>query len=149
MKKTMGITRTLIAVTIAFVIAVSSAVVISMVRVDAKTYNGTAQSHRSQKLDNGKLPKTTTKTNQFAKAYCVKVQSKITKGSNWSYKSDAKNIKVSCKFDPSTRKYTFKLVGTSYGLNHMTLKYKTTASKWESKKMNVFVDMDKNIMRIS
>lgn len=142
--KTNDITRTLIAVAIAFIIAVSSALVMGAVRADAATQKSV---RATQKAASTQLPKQTTKKNRFAKAYTITVSGKTSKGYNWTYKTDYKNIKVSCKYNFKAHKYTFKITGTSYGLNHLTLKYKTSDKKWVSVKMTLFVDSQNNIMR--
>ncbi len=144
-KKT--VTRTIIAAIIALIIAASSASIIGSVKAGAVSYAGSAQAHQSQKSEGYQLPEKTTKLGQFAKAYYFKASAKTTKGYDWTYKADQKNVKVKCKYDINTHKYTFKLVGASYGLNHFTLKYKITDKKWASEKMTIFVDRDKNIMR--
>ena len=144
MTNTKNITRTLIAAVIAIVIAASSASFIGAVRANAATYDGSAQAHASQKME---LPEKTAKINQFAKAYYFKATGKTTKGYDWTYKTDCDNVKVKCKYDFTAHKYTFKITGTSYGLNHFTLKYKTSDTKWVSVKMTLFVDSEKNIMR--
>lgn len=129
---------------IALIIAASSAFMISGIKANAATYKDSAQSHASQKAE---LPEKTTKLNQFAKAYYFKATGKTSKGYDWTYKTDCNNVKVKCKYDFTSHKYTFKITGTSYGLNHFTLKYKTSDIKWESVKMTIFVDSEKNIMR--
>ncbi len=146
--KTKEITRTVIAAVIAIIIAASSAAIINTVKVDAASYEGTAQGNRSQKVEViNQLPEKTTKLNQFAKAYYFKATGKTAKGYDWTYKTDTDNVKVKCKYDFTAHKYTFKLVGTAYGLNHFTLKYNVSDKKWASEKMTVFVDSQKNIMR--
>lgn len=143
---TNNITKTLVAVGIAFVIAVSSALIMGAVRADAIAKK-TVKASVSQRASSNQLPKTTTKKNQFAKAYTVKVSGKTSRGYDWTYKTDYKNIKVNCKYDFRSHKYTFKIMGKSYGLNHLTLKYKTSDKKWASVKMTLFVDSQKYIMR--
>ena len=93
------------------------------------------------------LPNSTSKLNQFAKSYIFKATGKTSKGYDWTYNTDNNNLKVSCKYDFKTNRYIFKLTGKSYGLNHITLKYKTSDKKWVSKNMTIFVDSEKNIMR--
>ena len=143
--RTNEITKTLIAVAIAFVIAASSAIVMGAVRADAATQKSAAKV--SQKAASTQLPKTTAKKNQFAKAYTIKTSGKTSNGYNWTYKTDYKNIKVNCKYNFKSHKYTFKVTGTSYGLNHLTLKYKTSDKKWASVKMTLFVDSQNYIIR--
>lgn len=145
--KTNNITKTLIAVGIAFVIVVSSALIMGAVRADAATQKSNARV--TQKAASTQLPKTTTKKNQFAKAYTFKASGKTSRGYDWTYKTDYKNIKVKCKYDFKAHKYNFTITGTSYGLNHLTLKYKTSDKKWASVKMTLFVDSQKYIMRIA
>ena len=142
--KTNNITKTLIAVGIAFVIAVSSALIMGAVRVDAATQK---TARVTQKADSTQLPKSTTNKNQFAKAYTIKASGKTSRGYDWTYKTDYKNIKVKCKYDFKAHKYTFTITGKSYGLNHLTLKYKTSDKKWASKKLTLFVDSQNYIMR--
>jgi len=147
MTNTREIKTTIIAVLISLVIAVSSVFIMSGIRANAVTYDGSAQAHSSQKAEVKGLAAKTTKTNKFAKAYVFKATGKTTKGYDWTYKADTNNVKVSCKYDFNTHKYTFTIKGTSYGLNHFTLKYKTSDKKWTSVKMTLFVDSEKNIMR--
>ncbi|MBR1731301.1 MAG: hypothetical protein IJ725_02570 [Ruminococcus sp.] len=144
MTNTKEIRNTLIAVVIAFIVVVSSAAVMGTVKADAATYKGSAQAHASQKME---LPEKTTKLNQFAKAYTFKATGKTSKGYDWTYKTDCNNVKVKCKYDFTAHKYTFTITGVKYGLNHFTLKYKTSDTKWASVKMTLFVDSEKNIMR--
>lgn len=144
MTSTKKIVTTIVSGIIALIIAVSSAFMISSVKVNAASYNGSAQSHASQKME---LPEKTTKLNQFAKAYYFKAAGKTSEGYDWTYKTDNNNVKVKCKYDFTAHKYTFKITGTSYGLNHFTLKYKTSDTKWESVKMTLFVDSENNIIR--
>ncbi len=141
---TNNITKTLIAVGIAFVIAVSSALIMGAVRADAATKKS---ARITQKAASTQLPKTTSKKNQFAKVYTVKASGKTSRGYDWTYKTDYKNIKVDCKYNFKAQKYTFKITGKSYGLNHLTLKYKTSDKKWASIKLTLFVDSQKYIMR--
>ncbi len=147
MKNSKTVTRTLIAALIAIIIAASSATIVSTVKAGAVSYEGSASSHQSQKSEGYQLLEKTTKLNQFAKAYYFKATGKTSNGYDWTYKADQTNVKVKCKYDFDTHKYTFKMTGTSYGLNHFTLKYKVSDKKWESVKMTLFVDKDKNIMR--
>lgn len=147
MTNTKEITRTLIAVVIALVIAASSAAIMGTVRADAATAKHTAQAKISQKTVKNQIPASTSKINQFAKAYTFKATGKTSYGYDWTYKTDYNNLKVNCKYDFKTHKYTFKITGTKYGLNHITLKYKTSDKKWASEKMTIFVDSEKYIMR--
>lgn len=144
MTNTRKIAITFISGIIALIIAASSAFMISGIKANAATYDGSAQAHASQKME---LPEKTTKLNQFAKAYYFKAAGKTSKGYDWTYKTDTNNVKVKCKYDFTSHKYTFKITGAKYGLNHFTLKYKTSDTKWGSVKMTLFVDSEKNIMR--
>ncbi len=144
MTNTKKIAVTFISGIIALIIATSSAFFISGFKADAAKYKGSAQAHASQKRE---LPEKTTKLNQFAKAYYFKAAGRSSKGYDWTYKTDCNNVKVKCKYDFTAHKYTFKITGKSYGLNHFTLKYKTSDTKWTSVKMTLFVDSEKNIMR--
>ncbi len=147
MTNTNSITKTLIAAVIALVIAASSAAIMGAVRADAATYDGSAQAHASQKAVVNQLPASSSKLNQFSKAYTFKATGKTSYGYDWTYNTDNNNLKVSCKYNFKTYKYTFKITGKSYGLNHITLKYKTSDKKWASEKMTIFVDSEKNVMR--
>ena len=146
MKKAKEITKTLAAGAIAVVIAGSSAWIMGAVRADAiakKTLKTTV----SQKASANQLPKETSKLNQFAKVYTFKAAGKTSYGYDWTYKTDYKNLKVKCSYDFKAHKYTFRITGTAYGLNHLTLKYKTSDKKWATAKMTIFVDSQKYIMR--
>ncbi|MBQ5346815.1 MAG: hypothetical protein IIU39_02010 [Ruminococcus sp.] len=94
-----------------------------------------------------KLPKTTQKSNEFAKAYKYQVKGQTSYGYDWTYKIDTKNVKVSCKYDFKEKQYTFKVTGKKYGLTNVTLKYKKSDNSWVSVPMKIFVDPKKNIMR--
>lgn len=94
-----------------------------------------------------KLPSSTEKKNQFAKAYVLKVKGKTSYGYDWSYNLYSKSIKVSCKYDFKKHEYKFKVTGNKYGLQKLELKYKTSDKKWVNVPMKVFVDPDNNIMR--
>ncbi|MBR1749259.1 MAG: hypothetical protein IJ740_00055 [Ruminococcus sp.] len=144
MTNTRKIVVTLASAIIALIIAASSAFLFSSIRANAATYDGSAQAHASQKME---LPEKTTKLNKFAKAYTFKATGKTSKGYDWTYKTDYNNLKVKCKYDFTAHKYTFTITGTKYGLNHFTLKYKTSDTKWLSVKMTLFVDSEKYIMR--
>lgn len=141
-----NISKSLISVVIAFIIAASSSALVSSLKADAKSISGTAAAHAYEKYEH-KLPDKTTKKLTFAKAYLMSVNAKNAKSGSWNYRSDAKNIKVNAVFNTKTHNYNFKFTGNSYGLNHITLKYKVSSSKWESKKLTLFVDSEKNIMR--
>ena len=141
-----NIKRSILAIVIAAAIAVSSALLVSTVKADAAT-KGSAGSHASQKMQN-KLPKSTEKTNTFAKSYVVKVSAKSAKNVKWNAAASAKNIKTKYSYNAKAKKITFKMTGTAYGLTKFTLKYKIGSGKWTEKKMQLFVDSDKNIMRI-
>lgn len=147
MNKSKEITRTLIAAVIAIIIAASSAAIMGTVRAGAATVKGSAQPKISQKAQANKLPASTSKINQFAKAYTFKALGKTSYGYDWSYKADRNNLKVTCKYDFKAHKYNFTITGKSYGLNHITIKYKTSDKKWASQKMTIFVDSQKYIMR--
>lgn len=140
-------TKTVIAVLIALIISASSAVLVSTVKADAKSYKGSAQSHASAKREY-KLPASTAKKNAFAKSYVLSVSAKSNKESDWKFTSDAKNIKVKCSYNAKTQKCDFKFTGTSYGLNRISLKYKNRSNKWTTEKLSLFVDTQKNIMRV-
>ena len=73
---------------------------------------------------------------------------KTSYGYDWTYKTDNNNVKVKCKYDFKTNKYTFKIVGTAKGTNHFTLKYKTSDKKTVSVPMTFVVDAQKNIIRV-
>ncbi len=141
-----NVSKSVISVLIAIVVAASSAAIVTAVKADAKSYSGTASAHASEKSEH-KIPAKTTKQYTFAKSYVMTVNAKSVKNGNWDFKSTAKNIKLNAKFDNKTHKYNFSFSGKSYGLNQITLKYKTTSTKWESKKLTLFVDSEKNIMR--
>ena len=140
-----NIKRSIIAIVMAALIATSTAFVVSSIKVDAAKYNGSAQGNAASKRVK-ELKAKTSKKNEFAKSYCYKVSANTT-SSDWSYKADKKNIKVSGKYDAKAHKYSFKFTGKSYGLNHIVLKYKATNKKWESVKVTLFVDAENNIMR--
>ncbi len=146
MTSTKKIAITFVSGILTLIMATSASFFLAGFRADAAEYKGSAQAHASQKME---LPEKTTKLNQFAKAYYFKATGKPSKGYDWTYKTDCNNVKVKCKYDFTAHKYTFKITGTSYGLNHFTLKYKTSDTKWESVKMTLFVDSEKNIMRTS
>lgn len=147
MTNTKTISKTVIAAVLAIIIAASSAAIIGSVKAGAVSYEGSAQAHQSQKSEAYQIPEKTTKLNQIAKAYYFKGTGKTAKGYDWTYKTDNTNVKIKCKYDFDTHKYTFKLVGTSYGINHFTLKYKMSDKVWVYEKMTLFVDKDKNIKR--
>ncbi len=144
-----AIKSTIISVILAAAVVVSSAFLFSGIKAKAETHRAYAHSHSSQKADNVGLPDKTTNTNQFAKCYVYRAAGETAKGYDWTYKTDYDNVKVKCNYDFTTHKYTFKLTGKSYGLNHFVLRYKTSDKKWASVKMTLFVDSEKNIMRIS
>ncbi|MEE3333877.1 MAG: hypothetical protein VZR54_06315 [Ruminococcus sp.] len=144
MTNTKSFKVTIISTLIAAIFAIAYPCFFLNVKADAATYKGSAQSNYSQKAE---IPAKTTKLNDFAKAYYFKAASKTTKGYDWTYKADNNNLKIKCKYDFTAHKYTFKIAGTSYGLTHLTLKYKATNTKWNTVKMTVFVDSAKNIMR--
>ena len=144
MTNTKKIVTTFVSGIIALIIATSAAFMISGIKVSAASCEETAQAHASQKME---LPEKTTKLNTFAKSYVFKATGKTSEGYDWTYKTDYNNVKVKCKYDFTAHKYTFKITGTSYGLNRFTLKYKTSDSKWVSVKMTLFVDSENNIMR--
>lgn len=149
MTKTKKIMATLVSGILTLIIATSAAFFLAGFKADAATYDGSAQAHASQKtaVNQLQLPATTSKLNTFAKAYTFKATGKTSKGYDWTYKTDYNNVKVKCSYDFTAHKYTFKITGTKYGLNHFTLKYKTSDTKWVSVKMTLFVDSEKNIMR--
>ncbi len=140
------ITRSIIALAIAAVIAATSAVLVSTVKADAAE-KGSANSHASQKMEY-KLPSSTSKTNTFAKSYVVKVNAKTSKNVRWNATASAKNIKTKFSYNAKAKKIAFKMTGKSYGLTKFVLKYKLGSGKWVTKNMQLFVDSDKNIMRI-
>ena len=140
------ITRSIIALAIAALIAASSAILVSTVKADAAT-KGSANSHASSKMAY-KLPASTEKTNTFAKSYVVKVNAKSSKNIKWNATASAKNIKTKYSYNAKAKKLTFKMTGKSYGLTKFTIKYKQGSGKWTTKNMKLFVDSDKNIMRI-
>ncbi|MCR5653782.1 MAG: hypothetical protein K6F88_08290 [Ruminococcus sp.] len=144
MTNTKKIAITFVSGIITLIMATSAAFFIAGFKADAATYSGSAQAHASQKTE---LPAKTAKLNTFAKSYIFKATGKTSKGYDWDYKADCNNVKVKCSYDFTAHKYTFKITGTSYGLNHFTLKYKTSDTKWASVKMTLFVDSEKNIMR--
>ena len=147
MTNTKKIAITFVSGILTLIIATSAAFFLAGFKADAATYDGSAQAHASQKAEVNQFPSTTTKLNTFAKSYVFKATGKTSKGYDWDYKADCNNVKVKCTYDFTAHKYTFKITGTSYGLNHFTLKYKTSDKKWVSVKMTLFVDSEKNIMR--
>lgn len=144
MTRTRNTMTAILSVIFVAVITVSSVFLITAVKADAAAYDHSAQAHYSQKSE---LPEKTTKTGVFAKSYIFKAAGKTTEGYDWTYKTDNNNVKVKCSYDFKNNKYTFKITGTAYGLNHFTLKYKTSDTKWVSEKMTLFVDSRNNIMR--
>jgi hypothetical protein len=137
MNKKRELKITAISCAIAVILAVVAASVIPVIRANAATVKKTSYA----------LPATTSKTNEFAKAYSYKAAAKIRTGSDWSFKADAKNIKVKHSVDKASGKHVFKFSGTSYGLSKVTLKYKVSAKKFTTVKMKLFVDPQKYIMR--
>ncbi|MBQ9673575.1 MAG: hypothetical protein IJV39_03005 [Ruminococcus sp.] len=132
------------AITMSTVLAVSSAFALTSVSASAASNSGTVQSSVSQTTS---VLDKTAKLNTFAKAYYFKAVGQTSYGYDWTYTADNSNLKVKCSYDFTTHKYTFKITGTSYGLNHFVLKYKTSDKKWVSVKMTFFVDSQKNIIR--
>ncbi len=142
MTKTKDIIKSLAVVILSIFITASATAIMCSVNANAATVKTS-----SQKAVVNQLPKETSKINQFAKAYTFKATGKTSYGYDWTYKSDYNNLKVKCSYDFKAHKYTFRITGTAYGLNHLTLKYKTSDKKWASQKMTIFVDSEKYIMR--
>ena len=147
MTNTKKIVITFVSGIITLIMATSAAFFLAGFKADAATYDGSAQAHTSQKAVVNQLPATTSKLNTFAKSYTFKATGKTTYGYDWTYKTNYNNVKVNCSYDFTAHKYTFKITGTKYGLNHFALKYKTSDTKWVSVKMTLFVDSEKYIMR--
>lgn len=129
---------TIIAAILGIVLAVSSGFAISSLRANAATTNKPVSTGFSEK---------TTHLNVFSNAYYFKAAGKCSKGYDWSFKADNKNIKVKCAYDFKSHKYTFKFKGTSYGLTKLTLKYKVSDTKTAKVHMTLFVDPQNYIMR--
>lgn len=142
MTKTKDIIKSLTAVILSIIITASAAAIMCSISANAATVKTS-----SQKAVVNQLPKETSKINQFANAYVFKATGKTSYGYDWTYKTDYKNLKVKCSYDFKAHKYNFKITGTAYGLNHLTLKYKTSDKQWASQKMTIFVDSEKYIMR--
>lgn len=121
---------TLFAVVCAIVLAVSSAFLISTVKASAAS-----------------IPASTKKINTFAKAYTYSVKGVYKKSSDWSCKNESKSVKVTCKYNAKTRMYNFKFTSKSYGLDRITLKYKTGAKTFKTVKLSVFSDPQGYVMR--
>ena len=149
MTNTKRTSKSIIATLIAVIIAVSSFAMISAVSANA-AYEGSAQAHAAQKSEIvvSQAAEKTAKTGELAKAYYFKAIGKTSYGYDWTYKTDNNNVKVKCKYDFKTNKYTFKIVGTAKGTNHFTLKYKTSDKKTVSVPMTFVVDAQKNIIRV-
>lgn len=139
--KTNNITVTIVSVIAAIIIAASSAFFVSSVKANAAERKPVKCSKQYE------LPASTTGLNSFAKSYVFKASSKTVKNAGWKIKGSVNNIKVKGSYNAKARKYTFKAVGKSYGLNYMTIKYKVSDTKWATAKMTLFVDSQNYIMR--
>ena len=141
------ITATIVSVILAAIVVVSSAFMLSGVKANAASYEGSAQAHWAQKSETVVIADKTVNLNEVAKAYVFRAGGKTSYGYDWTYTTDNNNVKVKCKYDFTAHKYTFKITGTSRGTNHLVLKYKTADKKWTNVKMTLVVNNNSNIMR--
>ena len=138
-----------IATVMAVVIAISSLCVITAVSANAASYTGSAQAHASEKMEamTTSVPAVTSKLNKTAKAYKYVCTGQTKKGYDWDYTANNNNIKVTCKYDFKTHKYTFKFTGTAKGNTTMNFKYKLNDKTWVKVPMTFKTDAQKNITR--
>jgi hypothetical protein len=143
---TKTISRSIIATLIAIVIATYSLGIIMATNANAAGYDGTAQGNAALKA--GVVEKTKD-INVLAKAYYLKAVGKAKQGYDWTYKATNNNIKVKCKYDFDTHKYTFKFTGTAKGSTKLTLQYKSNEKTWVKVPMTFKVDSHNNIKRVA
>ncbi len=140
----------IIAMTLAIIIAAGSMLLMSGAKASANSYAGSAQANSSIKTVqtyDATVADRTARRNVLAKTFVFKTTGKAPYGYDWTYKTDNTNLKIKCVYNFGTKTYTFRITGTAQGGNHLTLKYKDMNGKWAAAKMTFTVDAAKNIMR--
>lgn len=81
--------------------------------------------------------------------FIFKATGKTSKGYDWNYSIDRKNVTVNCTYDFKTNEYTFTVKGISAGTVNAKLMYKVSDNDWVTVPMTLTVDAKGNVSRIA
>ena len=127
MKRT-SIKTKVIGTTLAAICALSAGAAISCVGANAATAS-----------------KSVSATAVQAKGCTISFTGKTSYGYDYDYRANSKAALITCTYNFSTQKYTFRATGNYAGTTDAVLKYATIDGKWHNVPVRFTVDKNKNV----